>query len=228
MTSLKVRCVAIKRNGEQCKAWAIRGATVCKTHGGSTRHIRVNAAVRAEVHDWGLGDTKVDPGEVLLRLVSQSAARVQLYSRLLEEAYQAAERLAQEQPSELDGEMIPASGHASEDLQRIFNTGGVGALIGLTWGAAKDVGVYATGEAIRGLADLEAKERERCAGFATKAVAAGLAERTVKIAEQQGEMLAIVIRAVLTDPRLGWDQEPGKRQIAEQIVGEQLLALTAG
>ena len=35
-----------------------------------------------------------------------------------------------------------------------------------------------TGEAIRGLADLEAKERERCANFASKAVAAGLAERT--------------------------------------------------
>jgi hypothetical protein len=28
-----------------------------------------------------------------------------------------------------------------------------------------------TGEAIRGLADLEAKERERCANFASKAVA---------------------------------------------------------
>ena len=41
-----------------------------------------------------------------------------------------------------------------------------------------------TGEAIRGLADLEAKERERCANFASKAVAAGLAERTVRIAER--------------------------------------------
>jgi hypothetical protein len=45
--------------------------------------------------------------------------------------------------------------------------------------------IYVTGEAIRGLADLEAKERERCANFATKAIAAGLAERTVRIAERQ-------------------------------------------
>jgi hypothetical protein len=50
---------------------------------------------------------------------------------------------------------------------------------------ARDVGVYVTGDAIRGLADLEAKERERCANFASKAVAAGLAERTVRIAERQ-------------------------------------------
>jgi hypothetical protein len=36
-----------------------------------------------------------------------------------------------------------------------------------------------------GLAQLEAQERDRCAGFAAKAVAAGLAERTVRIAEDK-------------------------------------------
>jgi hypothetical protein len=40
--------------------------------------------------NWGLGVTKVDPGEVLLRLVTQSAARTEMYARLLEEAYDAA------------------------------------------------------------------------------------------------------------------------------------------
>src|SRR5215211_5063407 len=65
------------------------------------------------------------------------------------------------------------------------STRGVAALVGNTYGAAKDVGVYVTGEAIRGLADLEAKERERCANFASKAVAAGLAERQVRLAERK-------------------------------------------
>jgi hypothetical protein len=74
---------------------------------------------------------------------------------------------------------------AREDLDRIFNTGGVAALVGNTYGATKDVGVYVTGEAIRGLADLEAKERERCANFAAKAIAAGLNERMVRLAERQ-------------------------------------------
>jgi len=63
------------------------------------------------------------------------------------------------------------------------STPGVAALVGNTYGAAKDVGVCATGEAIRGPADLEAKERDRCA-FASKGVAAGLADRTVRIAER--------------------------------------------
>src|SRR6187551_2574869 len=42
---------------------------------GRVPHVASKAAVRAEVLSWGLGDSKVDPGEVLLRLVTQSAAR---------------------------------------------------------------------------------------------------------------------------------------------------------
>jgi hypothetical protein len=53
------------------------------------------AAVRAGVWSWGLGDTTFDPGEVLLRLVTQSAARAERCAMLLEEAYEAAERLKQ-------------------------------------------------------------------------------------------------------------------------------------
>ena len=88
---------------------------------------------------------------------------------------------------------------ARRDLDRIFNTGGVAALVGNTYGAAKDVGVYVTGEAIRGLADLEAKERERCANFASKAVAAGLAERTVRITERQGQLMMEMVQAALRE-----------------------------
>jgi hypothetical protein len=44
-------------------------------------------------------------------------------------------------------------------------------------------GGYKAGEYIRGLAQLEAQERDRCANFATKAVAGGLAERQVRLAE---------------------------------------------
>jgi hypothetical protein len=54
---------------------------------------RPTRAVRAEVMNWGLGDTTVDPGEVLLPLVTQSAARAERYAMLLEETYEAAERL---------------------------------------------------------------------------------------------------------------------------------------
>jgi hypothetical protein len=75
----------------------------------------------------------------------------------------AAERLKQAHDAdELKIEDSETAESARRDLVHIYNTGGVAALVGNTYGAAKDVGVYLTGEAIRGLADLEAKERERC------------------------------------------------------------------
>jgi hypothetical protein len=163
----------------------------------------------------GLGDSTVDPGEVLLRLVTQSAARAERYAILLEEAYEAAERLKRAFDAgalEIDeGKEIAET--AREDLDRIFNTGGVAALVGNTYGAAKDVGVYVTGEAIRGLADLEAKERERCANFASKAVAAGLNERMVRLAERQGELIAHAVRAILEELQLTPEQKSWLRRL---------------
>jgi hypothetical protein len=197
--------------GRQVKAKAIPGGTVCRWHGGAAGQVKAKAAVRAEVLNWGLGDSHVDPGEVLLRLVNQSAARAEMYARLLQEAFDAAERLKQahEKGTTLEAvgdENADTAETARRDLDRIFNTGGVAALVGNTYGAAKDVGVYVTGEAIRGLADLEAKERERCASFASKAVAAGFAERTVRVAERQGQLMVEMVQSALREVDLSPEQ----------------------
>jgi hypothetical protein len=110
---------------------------------------------------------------------------------------------------------------ARRDLDRIFNTGGVAALVGNTYGAAKDVGVYyVTGEAIRGLADLEAKERERCANFATKAVAAGVAERTVRVAERQGQLMVKMAQAALREVDLSPEQASAFKAALARQAGE--------
>jgi hypothetical protein len=63
-----------------------------------------------------------------------------------------------------------------------------------------------TGEAVRGLADLEAKERERCANFATKAIATGLAERTVRVAERQGQLMVEMVQTALREVELSPEQ----------------------
>jgi hypothetical protein len=219
-----VQCRATSRAGKQCKNKAIPGGAVCRFHGGASPHVASKAAVRAEVMNWGLGDTAVDPGEVLLRLVTQSAARAETYARLLPEAFDAAERLKQahEEGANVEalGDENADTAETARDLDRIFNTGGVAALVGNTYGAAKDVGVYVTGEAIRGLADLEAKERERCANFASKAVAAGLNERMVRLAERQGELLAQVIRGDLDELGLSAEQ----KQLAPEVVRRHLAA----
>jgi hypothetical protein len=224
--AIAVQCKAIsKQSGQQSKRKAIPGGTVCRYHGGGAQQVKAKAAVRAEVMAWGLGDSHVDPGEVLLRLVTQSAARAERYALLLEEAYEAAERLKRSFDAgalEIDESKVMAD-TAREDLDRIFNTGGVAALVGNTYGAAKDVGVYVTGEAIRGLADLEAKERERCANFATKAIAAGLAERTVRVAERQGQLMVEMVQAALREV----DLSPEQASAFKAALARQARELTA-
>jgi hypothetical protein len=40
------RCTAHRKNGEQCRKWAILGGTVCATHGGAAKHVRNAARAR--------------------------------------------------------------------------------------------------------------------------------------------------------------------------------------
>jgi hypothetical protein len=210
--AISVQCTALsKQTGKQCKAKAIPGGTVCRWDGGAAGQVKAKAAVRAELITWGVADALDDPGEVLLRLVTQSRKRADLYAHLLQEAFEAAERLKQAHTAgvdiEVDGdEYADTAETARRDLDRIFNAGGVAALVGNTYGAAKDVGVYVTGEAIRGLVDLEAKERDRCANFAAKAIAAGLAERTVRVAERQGQLMLQMVQTALQEVDLSPEQ----------------------
>lgn len=229
-----------KRSPEDlCDGRAITGTDRCRMHvGKDAARAKAEGAVVAAVRAWGLGDTTVDPGEVLLRLVTQSAARAQMYAELLQEAYEAAERLRTAHEAEGlllaepewrfddDGEGRPRPERASlqqarRDLERIFTTGGVAALVGNTYSDTKTGELYASGEAIRGLAKLEAEERERCAGFAAKAVAAGLAERQVRIAERQAEILVEVIRGVLADLHL----TPEQSALVASVVPRHLRAV---
>lgn len=160
------RCTGRKNNGEPCRGWRVPGSDKCRRHLPNPI-ARANAAVRAEVMAWGLGSPDVDPGETLLKLVSQSATRAQRYATELEE-------LVAESPSLRAALVAQAYGEFGP-----------------------------TGEYVRGLAQLEAAERDRCAAFCAKAIAAGLAERQVRLAERQGALIAEVLRAVLDDPELG-------------------------
>lgn len=184
------QCGKKTRAGTPCKNNPILGATVCKKHGGGAPKVRAKAAVRAEVMAWGLGDAHQDPGEVLLRLVTQSAVRVERYARELETHVGESDTLRAALVAQAYGEFGP------------------------------------TGEYIRGLAVLEAQERDRCASFAAKAVAAGLAKRTVELAERQGQLIAELLRAVLLDPEMGLSDE--QRRAMPGVARKHLTALAAG
>lgn len=168
------KCVARNRAGTQCGNYAIPGGTVCKIHGGSTGHIAAKAKVRAELESWGLDAPTVDPGQTLLRLVSQSAARAERYAQEL------FAKLADDE----DGALRKA-------------------LVADVWILDLEGESHKAGEYVRALAKLEAEERDRCANFCRIAIAAGLAERQVRLAERQGQLIAEVLRTVMGDPELG-------------------------
>lgn len=178
---MKTQCAGRRKDGKRCERSPIAGATVCRLHGADAPQVRSRAIVRAEVAKWGLQDITEDPGEVLLRLVTQSSRRAALYASLLEEQYERA--AAGEETTTLDSR--------------------IGVLIGKKFSLTRDGEPVAVEEAIRGLVELELRERELCGSFASKAIAAGLAERQVRIAERMGGAIAEVLRAVLADPVLG-------------------------
>lgn len=167
------KCTRLRADGQPCRANAVRGTdpASCRRHAGkSLARIRAEVAVKDTVLAWGLGDTKTDPGELLLRLVTQAAIRADAYARELE-------RVVAEKDGDLKkaltGDSYTSGGEMSDPVK--------------------------TGEYIRALTQLESNERDRAANFATKAIAAGLAERQVRIAEQQGELAAQFVHSVLKD-----------------------------
>lgn len=210
--------------GEPCGANVIKGTTGCWKHAGKKREkAKAEGAVIMELRRWGLtGHHELaDPGETLLRLVTQSAARCEMYARLLAEAVEAADRLQRSgvvpQSDLLDTET------ARMDLERIFNAGPVAALIGHTYAGTQTSGVIATGEKIRGLAELEAQERDRCANFAAKAVAAGLAERMVRASEQMAGLVAKALEDSLAE--LGHDPKDPR---VRAVIAGRLQSIAGG
>jgi len=187
----------VKSTGARCKKSAIEGGTVCRFHGGAAPQVKAKAAVRAEVLSWNLGGAGDDPGDVLLRLVTQSRIRVERYAASIEA------KITEGQKQYGDGFTLEAI------------------LVGSTYFEGQK-----TGEYIRGLIQLEAQERDRLAGFASKAIAAGLAERQVRMAERQGEMLAAVLLAVIANQALGLT--PAQQKALPDVLELELGKLQTG
>jgi hypothetical protein len=174
------KCVGHRPDGARCKRWPVRGATVCTSHGGASPQVQSNALVRTELAKWGLGDSTIDPGELLLRLTAQAAARVQFLSGLLEQQYALAD--------------------AGEDSTTLPTR--IAVLVGSSYALNREGHPVPIAEAVRALVQLEGVERDRAASFAAKAVAAGLETRMVEQAERVGAMLASMLQQVMDDPQL--------------------------
>ena len=187
------RCTAKRSNGQPCKRWAIKGAMVCTAHGAAAPQVRAKAAVVAEVQAWGLGDSTIDPGETLLRLLTQSVARAEGYA------------------AELAAEVDRQGGSLADALT------GESLILNPNNGNLQKVGEY-----VRAMAMLEAQERDRAAKFAAQAIAAGLAERQVRLAERQGVLIEQVITAAFERLDLSVEQ----RRAAPAAIRAALAAVS--
>lgn len=167
-----MQCHAHRRDGTQCRNHAIRGAHVCRMHGGTAPQTRAAAKRRLDeqkaveqVRVLGL-PRDVDPHIALLEEVHRTAGHVAYLNSMI--------------------------GDFDSDAELKQYTRDKG---GLTW---EKPAVWV---------EIYQHERTHLARVCKAALDAGVAERQVRLAEQQGQLLAKVIQGVLSD--LGVADHPG-------------------
>ena len=144
------------------------------------------AAITAWFAETG-AEGQVDPATAVLGQLHVATLRQRLYAEQLKR-------------------QVEDQGLATEDLDAGDRPNASG-LVGHTYAAAKDVGVFASGEAVRALVQLEAQERDRVVRFAKAAHDMGIAEAQTELARAQADMMYGVVLAVLD--RVGPDAHLG-------------------
>ena len=171
-----------KRSQQRCHAFAVRGTPTCYTHAGVSTAVAKAKGEALSAWRATPGVQEVTPSEAVMGMLQLSWARARFYSSLLEQQVTEAQQ-------EDGGQGLGGSG--DPDL-------GPGAgLIGHTRSGVKDIGIFATGEAARGLTLLEEKERDRCVRYAKTAHDMGIADREIKLAEAYGALIAGAITRIL-------------------------------
>ena len=195
-----MRCKAKRRDGQQCGSHAVKGLEVCRMHGASSpqsrakrdRYLAEQKASR-EVHRLAQPIT-TDPAQALLDLVSSAAGEVAYWRARVDEIQ-------------------------DRDEKRLTS-----GLTKITEG--KDRGGVTTLRTVETIAAIEYRmwvdARERLARYATAALRAGVEERRVRLAEDQGALVAQVIRRILD--RL--DLSEWQAEMVGSVVPEELRALS--
>lgn len=200
--ALSKRCTAkSKRSGEQCRAWAMRGLSVCHKHGGATkaaeakrrevvaRH-EAEKAVAREIKRLG-ESIDVHPLDALLDLVHEAAANV------------AALRLF---VGELGIEVDADGGIALPE--RVLEWEHSGTHVP----ARQHILVVMYGE-----------ERDRLARWAKLCLDAGIDERRVRMQEARGREMAEVVREAID----AMSPTPAQREAGYRAAAEAMRRRTA-
>ena len=201
-------CVKRAKGGGTCHGSPITGLDACRMHVGKRGDV---AKAQGEaITAWSAlaGKHTVSATDAVLGMLQMSWLRVHLYASLLEEQVTAAR----------------AGRNGGGPGQGAAGVGPGAGLVGHTFGAVKDIGIYASGEAVRGLAQLEERERDRCVKYAKTAHDMGIAEHQIRIAERQGALLAETISRVLD----ALDLTAQQRALVPEVVPRELRLVSEG
>lgn len=166
------QCSRIKRDGAQCKQWALVGQRVCKFHGG--RHSLAEKAKAQIQHDrmmrTYLGQLKIETGADPAHVIMEEIARTHAVVLWLEDqvAQLRSDELIWVRDEETESTVAGQAGTITRHQHRLN-----------VW-----------------VESLQ-KERAHLVRTCQVAIQAGLAERQIRVAEAQGALVATVIRGVL-------------------------------
>ena len=194
-----MQCTAkSKRSGQQCGNHALKGATVCRMHGGKAPQVQAAAKVRAAriaAHEEAQrmvarAGVDADPIEHLLESLHRAAALVEAWGVMVAAIDEMAERESDDR------------GHLRGELgyEEVPHDHGTDVVV-----LPKDrmMAVNAKGEARVHPYMVEYQNAlERRAKFAKLCIDAGIAERQVRIAEEQGQLIAQMIGGILDDLKI--------------------------
>lgn len=199
-----MQCKAHRRNGDQCGNHAIKGGEVCRMHGGSIPAVKAKAAQRVAERKAEAAmklfaaPVDIDPANALLELVQWTAGEVRYWRAEVAQ-------IAEQTPDQLTwGKTTHEDGYTSGEQGGPFE---------------KTVTEAVPPVAYRMLESAQ----DRLAKYAAAALRAGVEERRVRLAEDQGALVAQVIRRILD--RL--DLAEWQAELVSTVVPEELRALAA-
>lgn len=205
-------CGARGRTGKPCglpAGWGTPhvGSGRCRKHGGSTPNHLVKAGrERAEraVATFGL-PVEIDPRDALLQEVHRTAGHVAWLAELVADLQHGGSGYRREEW------VTPGEGEDVEYSEVYVPLSGLKQLS--TDGKYEKPSVWV---------ELYQRERRHLREVCRDAIAAGIAERQVRLAEQQGTILAAVIRGILGDLGL----TPEQLGLVPEVVPRHLRSVT--
>jgi hypothetical protein len=197
-------CTAHRTDGEPCEGWAMAGTTVCSAHGGKAPQVQAAAQARLVVEQaaarFGVDLDDTPPGQIALREISRSSAMVQHVSAML---------------SQLSDEDL-IWGMTGRRITQTPKPGGTPQVV-----AEQRARIHP-------LVTMLDAERRQLRDWIMAAHSAGVEERYVRLAEQDGAWAAKVIHALYARFLDAWQLTAAQRAEGQAIVAETFRALDRG